>query len=191
MTIGIWGDSITFGSGDSEALGWVGRLRKSIAADDSIQIYNFGICGETSKDILKRFNVEAEAIEPEHVVFAVGINDSKYEEGSSVSKVDLSEYVENIESLITEAGKFSAQITLIGSTLVAENFISSNGSRFLNQVIKEYNNALQKVGDKYGLTFIDTFGILDPKTDLSDRLHPNASGYKKMFEVISSKIRFS
>ncbi len=30
MEIGIWGDSITYGAGDSEALGWVGRLRKSL-----------------------------------------------------------------------------------------------------------------------------------------------------------------
>jgi lysophospholipase L1-like esterase len=41
MTIGFWGDSITYGSCDSEGLGWVGRLRRSVSVEDYRQFYNF------------------------------------------------------------------------------------------------------------------------------------------------------
>ena len=88
MTIGIWGDSITYGKGDKEGLGWVSRLRNSLELeDDDIEVYNRGVCGHTSADILKRFVVEAESIEPKKIIFAVGANDAKIPQNEASNKV--------------------------------------------------------------------------------------------------------
>ena len=112
MNIGAWGDSITYGSCDSEALGWVGRLRKNLPTDDYYQLYNFGICGETTKDLLKRFPIELEAITPEKILMAIGINDSKLPEDSNANSVPLEEFVNNLEQIIECAKEVTTDITL-------------------------------------------------------------------------------
>lgn len=71
MDIGVWGDSITYGAGDSKALGWVGRLRKSYDKDSEVNVYNFGVCGDTTNDLLRRFDGEAASVDPNVVIFSI------------------------------------------------------------------------------------------------------------------------
>lgn len=184
MNIGIWGDSITYGGGDSEALGWPGRLRKSLSSTDDIALYNFGICGDTTEDLLKRFDVEAEAIEPSEVIFAVGINDSKYPVGLETSKVPLEDYKSNLEALITKAKRFTESMVIVGATKVNDDICNHWNVRFINEEIEKYNAAMAKLAAMHNLKYIDVFEVLNPTTDLADGLHPNAQGYQKMFEVI-------
>lgn len=191
MTIGVWGDSITFGSNDSEGLGWVGRLRKTLSFDDYDHLYNFGICGETSEDLLRRFSIEAEAIEPSDIIFAIGINDSKYSGDSDANNVPLSTYRENLDALIAQAKVFTNKIVIVGATKVDEGWRSAKGSRFLNEEIQRYNIVMEEIAGHHSLRFVDMFDILDPAVDLADGLHPNAQGYQKMFEVINSKLNVS
>lgn len=191
MTIGVWGDSITFGSCDSEALGWPGRLRESLPLDDWSELYNFGICGETSADLLKRFEIEASAIQPSDIVFAIGINDSKYPGESEQNKVALSDYKANLEKLIKQAKSFTNKITIVGATRVDDGWKSAKGNRFLNEEIEKYNAAMKEVASQNNLPFIDMFDVLDPAIDLADGLHPNAQGYQKMFEVIKANTALS
>ncbi len=190
MTIGVWGDSITFGSCDSEALGWAGRLRKTLSSDDYGHLYNFGVCGETSEDLLKRFSIEAGVIEPSDIIFAIGINDSKYPNESDVNKVPLTNYQKNLEELITQAKAFTNKITVIGATKVNDEWRSAKGSRFLNDEIQKYNTVMKDTADKHGFQFIDMFDVLDTTSDLADGLHPNAQGYQKMFDLIKSRVNF-
>ena len=69
--IGIWGDSITFGAGDSEKGGWVNRLDEDL----EVEIHNLGIGGDRSYDLISRFEVECEKMEPDIILFAIGTND--------------------------------------------------------------------------------------------------------------------
>jgi lysophospholipase L1-like esterase len=188
MTIGVWGDSITYGLRDSEALGWAGRLRKSLLTDGNHRLYNFGICGETSEDILKRFAIEAAAIEPEYIIFAIGINDAKYPTDDAVNKVPLPQYIANMEQLISQAKHYTNSITLISATKADDAWRSARGSKYLNDETKKYNAAMQDIAQQHGIQFIDVFNTLDPSTDLAEGLHPNASGYQKMFEAIKQQL---
>ncbi|MFW6210196.1 MAG: SGNH/GDSL hydrolase family protein [Patescibacteria group bacterium] len=190
MEIGIWGDSITFGSCDSEALGWAGRLRKTLPSDDYNQLYNFGICGETTEDLLKRFDIEAKAIEPNKIVFAIGINDSKFPSESDVNNVTLGEFEQNLKELIKQAKNYTNEITFIGLTRVDDEWRSVRGSRFLNEEIEKYDSIIKKVAGEHNCDFISTINVVDPVSDLADGLHPNATGYQKMFERIKSEIGF-
>ena len=190
MTIGVWGDSIVYGSCDSEALGWAGRLRKVLPTDDYHNLYNFGICGETSEDVLRRFKIEANAIEPSDILFAVGINDSKYPSESDINLVPVTDYRKNLEELVSQAKKFTESITIIGATKVDEEWRSARGSRFFNEEIEQYNTVMQEVAEQHNLIFVDIFEVLEPDTDLADGLHPNAQGYQKMFEAIKDTVEF-
>jgi len=188
MNIGVWGDSITHGSCDEEALGWVGRIRKALPADDYNHIYNLGICGDTSDDLMNRFDVELDAIHPEKVIFAVGINDSKFPEGSDTHLISLDKYEQNIRTLIEKSKTYAKTITVVGATRVDDEWRSARGSRFMNEEIAKFNEVMKTVATEYNLDYIDVFEILDPATDLADGLHPNAQGYQKMFEVIKANL---
>lgn len=188
MNIGVWGDSITHGSCDEEALGWVGRIRKALPADDWNHIYNFGICGDTSDDLMTRFDVELEAIHPKKVIFAIGINDSKFPEGSDTHLVSLEQYEQNLRQLIEKTKVHADTITIVGATRVDDEWRSSRGSRFMNEEIAKFNEVMKTVAADNNLEYIDVFETLDPATDLADGLHPNAQGYQKMFEVIKANL---
>jgi lysophospholipase L1-like esterase len=189
MQIGIWGDSITYGACDSEALGWVGRLRKSLSTSDEAAVYNFGICGDTTEDLLKRFSIEAAAIEPEIVIFAIGINDSKFPQDKTISLISLDEFKQNMKKLIQQARAHTTEVYLVGATKVDDESARLSGTRFLNDVIQPYNVALREIAEIEKLTFINVFETLDSVTDLADGLHPNAQGYEKMYREITSSLR--
>ena len=185
MEIGVWGDSITYGECDSEALGWVGRLRKAFPVEDYIGVYNRGICGDTSEDLVKRFAVEVNSIQPDTIIFAVGINDSKYPATKEGNKIPIEDFKKNIQTLVEEAKKYTDRIFIVGLTKVIETSIQSP-SRFSNNQIELYNNVLKELSEKNTLQFINMLQAIDIKTDLYDGLHPNAKGYDKMSNTISA-----
>ena len=187
MITSIWGDSIAFGVGDKEALGWPGRIRRAYAVDDDRHVYNFAVCGETSSDLLKRFEIECTAIEPDRVVFAIGINDARKLDGNE-SAVSLEDFKQNIERLITLAEKCADDIVLIGITSVGGEFRTSHGSIFSDSDSLRYNEALRQIAEQRGTTFINVFDVLDTSKDISDGVHPNTQGYQKLFEAISSQL---
>ncbi|PCI27379.1 hypothetical protein COB55_05900 [Candidatus Wolfebacteria bacterium] len=188
MNIGIWGDSIVYGQGDSEALGWVGRLRKKLNGKERVEVYNFGVCGDTAVDISRRFRVEVDSMDPDIIVFAFGMNDEKYLEGEDTNNVPLEEFNKILNQLINDARKFTSKIFLVGVTRVDDAMETLKGNRFVNKDIKRYNESIKEIANAQKLTFIDMFNVLNPDTDLADGLHPNSDGYEKMFDVISKKI---
>jgi lysophospholipase L1-like esterase len=160
----------------------VGRLRKSVAIDEDKQIYNRGICGNTTDDLLKRFKAEADSLEPNVVVFAIGINDSKYPFGEKLNKIPLEQFKKNIETLLQQAKTYTNEIFVIGATQVDEEVVSQwkDSSRFYNTEIQKYNEVLKEVTASKSAVYVDVFGLLNTKTDLHDGLHPNAQGYEKL-----------
>lgn len=188
MEIGIWGDSITYGECDEEALGWAGRLRKSYSVDEYVGVYNRGICGDTTEDLLKRFDVEYESIEPAIVVFAIGINDSKYPVGKVENLVPIEKFKENMKILVERAKIHTGKIYVIGCTAVDETPRDS-GTRFSNEQIQMYNDSLKEIAQSENLDFIEMFDVLDTGVDLHDGLHPNAQGYEKISKVVIDALK--
>ena len=184
MEIGVWGDSISYGAGDSAARGWVGRLRLELEKTSETEVYNFGICGDSTEDILKRFAIERDAVLPEAVIFAVGTNDAKYPEGGSGTYVPLEKYQQNMRALVEEAKEHTEQIYLVGLTKADEEHMRKSGTVFKNATTSEYNDYLRALASEEKVTFIDVFDLIDAATDLADGLHPNAQGYEKLFQAI-------
>ena len=183
MNIGAWGDSLTYGSGDTEALGWVGRLRKVLPTDDYHQLYNFGIGGETTSDLLKRFSIELQAIKPQKILLQIGINDSRFPAGSNANNVSIADFTANLELLITQAKEVTSDLTLIGLIKVDNQLRLGHGIRYLNE-IEKYDAVINYVALAHYLPFVSMIDVIDPSTDLSDGLHPNTQGYQKMFERV-------
>ena len=188
MDIGIWGDSITYGAGDSKALGWVGRLRKSYDKDSEVNVYNFGVCGDTTNDLLRRFDGEAASVDPNVVIFSIGINDSKYPVNQKNNLVAIEDFEENMNTLVRCAKKYTRKIYLISATKVQEHLKEDAAFLFENTEIQRYNSVLQTISQSENILYVDVFPVLDTRRDLADGLHPNAQGYQKMYTTISKAL---
>jgi lysophospholipase L1-like esterase len=187
MTICIFGDSIVWGASDCEKGGWADSL-KNYLMDDDIDVYNLGISGNTTEDLLKRFDTEAGARNPDIIIFAIGINDSL-----SLNKDGLIKFQNNIATLADKAKKFTDKIIFIGLTSVNESrttpYLSEEtGEVYNNQSIGEYDEIIKSFCENNNLIFVDMLGLLINDDDLCDGLHPSSIGHKKMFEKIKKEI---
>ena len=189
MTIGVWGDSIAYGACDEEGLGWVGRLRKAFySPEEHDEVYNRGVSGDTTEDLIKRFATELESIRPDRIVIAIGTNDSRYKTGKNEPEVPPERFAANLEIILDQAKTVSSEVVLIGPTRVNEDLPRGSGTCFVNEHTQKYGEILSELAKKHSRLYVSLFNALDAKTDLADGLHPNARGYEKMCEVIKSSL---
>jgi len=188
MVIGIWGDSITYGRSDDEALGWGGRiLRYLYTKDTAAHVYNRGVCGNTTVDLLSRLDNELKTLNPDIVLLSSGVNDSKSVQGIETPLVSLEDYASNIEALIRIARAYTKRIIIIGLTNITD-IDTPHGSRFSNDLVRTYDETLRAHAEREGLQFVSLFGLLDVETDIADGLHPNARGYDKIAAKILAEV---
>lgn len=196
MDIGVWGDSITYGSCDSEALGWVGRLRRARDADkDYDATYNYGLCGDTSDNLLSRFGNEFDSnvYGVELIIFAIGLNDSSTRGEGGEFLVPIDRFRENIKGLVAQGLAKGSRVCIVGLTNVDETRTvplagSSTQKKFLNENVVAYNAVLKEVAGESGVPFVRVFGILE-SSELADGLHPNAQGYEKMVRIVADALK--
>jgi len=196
----VFGDSIAYGAWDKEG-GWVSRLRKFIDEknltdpDFECLIYNLGVSGDTTEDLLERFEFELEQRLDEEMetilIFSIGVNDSQFVKSKYSIKIPQEKFRANLEELITAAKKYSSKIVFVGLWPVNEektNPVSWDEDKFYkNDSIRNYSNVIKTICEKNQVHFIDLFGLLlkeDYKKLLEDGLHPNSQGHQKFFEII-------
>jgi len=90
-TINIFGSSIAWGACDNELGGWTNRLRLELEKEKHryFEVYNLGISGEASDNLLKRFSIENEVREPNIMMIETGINDSQYIKSADSRRIPL------------------------------------------------------------------------------------------------------
>ncbi len=191
--IGAWGDSITYGAGDEESLGWVGRLRRRFERDQYVEVYNLGISGETSSDLLRRFAVELTSVRPEIILIAIGANDSIFKRGVEQERqVSLDTYKENLKQLFSLARAASKHVFVVGLTIADDSRVQpmpwgKEGKSYKTSVLKEYDEVLRAAAREAGVVYLDMWNLLTIQ-DLADGIHPNAAGYEKMYRTIYGTI---
>ena len=161
------------------------------SVDNYRELYNFGVCGDTSESLLERFHVEATKVRPDIIVFAVGVNDSKYHAGTDESYIPIDAYSQNLETLISIGQDFTPRIYLVGASKVADTLCAGEDYIFTNDVIGTYNKVMADIANSFDIGFIDVFDTLNSEDDFSDGLHPNTRGYEKMFNAIVKQIDLS
>jgi len=192
MTICIFGDSITWGAYDPEQGGWATRLRNHFEAQDKdIDVYNLGISGDNTADLLERIEIEAKAREPETIIFAIGINDAQFIHSTNSSRVSLDEFQQNIAKLFSIAKKFTSKVIFVGLTRVDESKTTpipwNTDKSYTNENVERLDNVIEKFCEENKLKFIPMKDVVG-NDDLIDGLHPNTAGHAKMFERMKSEI---
>jgi len=198
-TICIFGDSITHGVFDEEMGGWANRLLLYFWSEWEkyfTEVYHLGINGDTTDGLLRRFNFEAKARNPDIVIFAIGINDSIYYSGQNFDDNN-DAFKLNLEILIKEARLYTDKIVFVGLTNVDENKVqpypeSETVGNYSNDKIDVLDNIIEKVCGDSKIYYVKIKDLLSHE-DLHDGLHPNAKGHQKIFEkmkdfLVESKI---
>lgn len=193
MNICIFGDSIVWGACDYERGGWVERLKTYLLKNNNdVDVYNFGVSGNTTEDLLVRFEREVTIMKPDAIVFAIGINDSQYLDSRDNSKIEPGIFQNNIQSLFDKAKNMTNKIIFIGLTKVdqAKTMPRVHGPKikyYENEIIRKYDQVISDVCKKNGIPFVSVIELLNVG-DFEDGLHPNSSGHTKMFEKIKPEV---
>lgn len=198
MQILAYGDSITQGFYDSIG-GWVQRLRTYLEQNDfkdnlgAIRIFNMGVSGNTSSDLLNRFESETRnrlRYPNPILLFSIGINDTQYGKDNNTTLISLDQFKENIKLLIQKAQLISPKIVFLGLTPVDEQRTSPCSWKpisYKNQAILTYHQALADICSKHHISFINLYDEWihsEYKKLLIDGLHPNDEGHQKIFETL-------
>ncbi|MFA5932669.1 MAG: GDSL-type esterase/lipase family protein [Microgenomates group bacterium] len=197
----VFGASTTHGYWDIEG-GWVARLRKAV--DQKVlatnfefycSVYELGVSGDDSGDILARFEFEAtkrmwpgdEVI----FIFSAAINDAIVNIDDGSLKCPPEKYKENVKELIKLAKKYSQKIIFVGTLPVDEEKVDPipwlEGHAYRNQLIGEYNKTTEDICKENDIPFIKVFEDFihgDYKKILEDGVHPNTEGHKIVFEKV-------
>ncbi|MDF1498432.1 MAG: GDSL-type esterase/lipase family protein [Patescibacteria group bacterium] len=201
----IFGDSIVFGNWDKQG-GWANRLKnyymkESLDNSDYYMVYNIGVSGDTSSELLERFEFEIkhrlwegkDTGEKEEIiiVISIGNNDAAFVKSKNEFNTTLDNFDLNIKQLLIIAKKYSTKIFFVGLSLVDETKTMPVQWDFniehSNKNIEKYNKIIKlacKEEKIYFINMYEEFKKLDYKKLLEDGVHPNSEGHKKMFEIV-------
>lgn len=186
MRICFIGDSIVNGTGDDDALGWVGRIvAKARAEGRDVTSYNLGIRRDASADIAARWRGEVERRLPlvyRHeglLAFSFGANDCADADGAP--RIPLDRAVANTETILSEAAAFAPTI-MIGPA-PAQDEATDRRTRVLSA-------AQQAICAGIGVPFLAIFDFVaacEPwrrDAGRGDGTHPNKAGYEALADFI-------
>jgi len=170
------GDSITYGFPWGPAVSWVAMLEKALDAE----VINKGINGNTTGDMLHRFDRAVSSQNPTHVVIMGGINDVI--SGESFDRITW-----NIRSMVERALDSGIKVILGLPTAVDEPSWEKLLER-LRTWMKNYAWEKNLAVIEFDKAFYDEKGNVRTDLLLADGGHPDIEGYKAMFAQIDLSI---
>lgn len=180
------GDSYVQGVGDSDYLGWSGRLCVNARrAGHNVTGYNLGVRRETSADIARRWLTECAPRLPasteNHVVFSFGLNDVTMENGAR--RIPEDDTLANLHTMLA-AAKSRYRTLVIGPVAVPD--LERNAS------LLRLSDGMAKVAAGLDIPYLALFAhFVDDAQWMqeireNDDAHPRAVGYAKIATLIEA-----
>jgi lysophospholipase L1-like esterase len=169
--------------GDSITDGW--RLNEYFPGKDFV---NRGISGQTTGQMLGRFQADVARLKPAAVVILAGTND--------IARGVDPQAIEDNLTMITTLAEVSKIKVFVSSILPVSDHHKDANPQFERTrqrplaAILDMNRRLQQLCERKGYTYINYFPALsDPKGQLApnladDGLHPNPTGYRVMAPIL-------
>jgi acyl-CoA thioesterase-1 len=164
-----FGDSLTFGTGADREQSYPAVL----AQLTGLTVINAGIPGEVTAQGVQRLPALLDRYKPQLLLLCHGGNDLLRKTATAVTH-------DNLDKMITEADQRDIPTLLIGVPQPALMFL---------EAAPIYN----EIAEQRGLVYE---GEILPEVEAdnklkSDRIHPNAEGYRRMADAISQLLRDS
>jgi lysophospholipase L1-like esterase len=201
------GDSITdcgrirpVGEGKSDALGsgyvsLAHALLHCVYPELSLRIVNMGISGNTTRNLVERWETDVLELRPDWVSIMIGINDvwRQYDRPTIKEElVFLEEYRRNLDELVK-----STLPHVKGIILLSPYYIESNTSDAMRKTMDEYREAVKVISENYGTLYVDIQACFDallsemyPAELAWDRVHPTSTGHMAIARGFLDKVGF-
>jgi acyl-CoA thioesterase-1 len=161
-----FGDSLTYGTGAAEHESYPAVLAQLIGRN----VVRAGVPGEVTAQGLQRLPEVLDEHKPKLVIVCLGGNDM-------LRQVSEAEIVANLRAISRKVKESGAQMVLVGVPRPA----------LLTSAPKYYEQIAQEFGVPYEGTTVT--GVLYKSELRSDRIHPNAQGYRKIAEALAALLR--
>ncbi|MDD6981497.1 MAG: SGNH/GDSL hydrolase family protein [Clostridia bacterium] len=187
------GDSVTdmgstnpVGEGlfDHLGQGYVREVESMLAAwypTLNLRITNSGISGNTSRDLLARFDRDVVALHPDWVSICIGINDvwRQFDEPAIPDDAVLpEEYARNVEEMIVRI-----KDRVKGVFLLSPYYMEPNREDAMRRRMDEYVAICASLAEKHGCRFVNFQKLYEEYCRIQhssriawDRVHPNRIG---------------
>lgn len=215
------GDSLTEGVGDVTGQGgFVPLLAQSLVNEYGyeVDVQNFGVSGNTSKQILKRMKEHEELQqalkEADLLTLTVGGNDLRKVIVSNLSNLKLStfdkparEYGRNLEKIVKRARQENADLPIYILGIYNPFYLSFPELTEMQTVVDKWNQTTKQITEKYkDVYFVEINDLLykglEGEMGLSqsssastnnllyedDHFHPNNTGYEIMKKALLEKM---
>ncbi len=187
------GDSVTdmgsanpVGEGLRDSLGhgyvrMVENLLMSVYPELTLRVTNSGVNGNTSSELLARWERDVLNLRPDWVSILIGINDvwRQFDTPAMTNwAVSLEKYEQNIDQMLT-----TLKGRVKGTFLMTPYYMEPNVNDPMRARMDEYSSVCRKLANKHGCVFIDLQETFDRyfkrqhSTYIAwDRVHPNQIG---------------
>ncbi|MFB6116846.1 MAG: SGNH/GDSL hydrolase family protein [Candidatus Nanosalina sp.] len=198
------GHSMTYGRWDTEG-GWTQRLRRELDErslenedEEDFQVWNLGIPGEDSGQLLKRMGEELERriYEPmqQVILIQVGANDIQYLRERDEVRVSEKEYRENLKKTIRKSREAADQVMLIGEPPITINgpIPWAEEKELSDNRMQRYRQIQKEVSEKHEIPFIDVRNLQTEdkwKKMLEDGCHPDNRGHQKIYKAVEQELK--
>ncbi|MDD6213828.1 MAG: SGNH/GDSL hydrolase family protein [Firmicutes bacterium] len=161
----------------------------------NIRVTNSGIGGNTSRDLLARFDRDVVALNPDWVSICIGINDV-WRQFDCPAMLNLQvmpdEYEKNVETMILKV-----KDSVKGIFILSPYYMEPNKSDKMRARMDEYVAICEKLAEKYGCIFVNFQKLYEDFCEIRhssciawDRVHPNQMGATLMAREFLSKCGF-
>lgn len=161
----------------------------------NLRVTNSGIGGNTSRDLLARFDRDVVELEPQWVSICIGINDVWRQfdlPGIRSRHVLPDEYEANVEDMILRVkGKVK------GIFILSPYIIEANRADTMRARMDEYVEICRRLANKHGCVFVDFQKMYEDYCKVRhaasiawDRIHPNQTGSMMMARAFLEKCDF-
>lgn len=172
------------GLGDNVGNGYVRAVENLLSAvypELRIRVTNSGISGNTSRDLLARYERDVVSLKPDWVSICIGINDvwRQFDCPAMADRWVLpEEYRENIEKMI-----IAVKDSVKGIFILSPYYMEPNREDAMRKRMDEYTAICAELAEKHGCRFVnfqkmyeDYFQIRHSTSIAWDRVHPNRIG---------------
>ncbi len=170
------GDSITYGFPWGPQASWVTMLGSYVDGE----VINQGINGNTTSNMLNRFERAVLKYKPSHVIIMGGTNDIIC--GESFDRISL-----NIREMVEKAEDAGVKVILGIPTAVDEPYWEKLLLRLRNW-IRDFARREKLPIIDFSRPFYDDAGRVRSELLLADGGHPSKAGYRAMFEQIDPAV---
>lgn len=160
-----------------------------------IRITNSGISGNSSRDLLARFDRDVVDLKPDWVSICIGINDvwRQFDTPAMLDwAVGTEEYEKNVEQMILKV-----KDSVKGIFILTPYYMEPNREDMMRKRMDDYSAICRKLADKYGCRLVDFQKMYEDYCKIRhssyiawDRVHPNQVGATLMAREFLKKCEF-